>query len=303
MRVPAKLFCFLFWTVVVMFTQHVVSDEHPSDAEEYEDYFDHLMQHENAAFGFDAHHEDTPEEQDMYTLLDPDHSLLVASEHGKVDKIKEALARGAHMGTRNNFGVTPLIFAANNGHMNAAEYLLDLGADIDAISNNGRTAVLWATYWGHLEMVQYLVSRGALIDTVDFGKYNEQNCSYPSNVFNGVIFLRCFFDMYCFTDGITPLMGAVKHGNMELIHFLLEKGADASVINDHGGSAYTIARAKGLHDIMELLRPHHRTPEHPNPYKIMLKILHKGLIKQIHYLHYHFRKWTGLSPFELTEEL
>ena len=172
MHVHIQLFCFIVFTVIVIFTPHVMSN-HPDDAEEYEDYFDHLMQHENAAFGFDAHHEDTPEEQDMYTLLDPDHSLLVASEHGKVDKIKEALARGAHMGTRNNFGVTPLIFAANNGHMDAAKYLLDLGADIDAVSNNGRTAVLWATYWGHLDMVQYLVSRGAIIDTVDFGKDEE----------------------------------------------------------------------------------------------------------------------------------
>jgi len=137
--------------------------------EEYEDYLEHLMMHENQKFGDEAHHVDTQEEQDMYQLLDPDHSLLVASEHGRVDKIKQALERGAHMGCRNNFGVSPLIFAANNGHLDAVRHLLDIGAEIEAISNNGRTALMWATYWGHVDVAQYLISRGANVDAADFG--------------------------------------------------------------------------------------------------------------------------------------
>ena len=162
-----SLLMMVILAMILLETRFVVSNE-----EDYEDYFDHLMLHENQEFGFDAHHEDTPEEQDMYSLLDPDHSLLVASEHGKVDKIKEALARGAHMGTRNNFGVSPLIFASNNGHIDAVRYLLDIGAELDTVSNNGRTALMWAAYWGHLEVVQYLVARGAMIDAVDFGKWS-----------------------------------------------------------------------------------------------------------------------------------
>lgn len=103
--------------------------------------------------------------------FDPDAALLNASQHGSVEGIKDALSRGAHMQTRNNFATTPLIFAANNGHLDAVKYLLDINADIEAISNNGRTPLLWACYWGHYKVVKYLISRGSNVDVVDFGKF------------------------------------------------------------------------------------------------------------------------------------
>ena len=103
--------------------------------------------------------------------FDPDAALLNASQHGSVEGIKDALSRGAHMQTRNNFATTPLIFAANNGHLDAVKYLLDINADIEAISNNGRTPLLWACYWGHYKVVKYLISRGSNFDVVDFGKF------------------------------------------------------------------------------------------------------------------------------------
>ena len=102
-------------------------------------------------------------------FFDPDAALLNASEHGNVEGIKDALGRGAHMLTRNNFATTPLIFAANNGHLDAVRYLLDINADIEAYSNNGRTPLIWACYWGHAEVVKFLIARGANIDAADFG--------------------------------------------------------------------------------------------------------------------------------------
>lgn len=102
-------------------------------------------------------------------FFDPDAAFLNASEHGCIEGMKEALGRGAHMQTRNNFATTPLIFAANNGHLPAVRYLLDLDADLEAFSNNGRTPLMWACYWGHIDVVKYLISRGANIDAKDFG--------------------------------------------------------------------------------------------------------------------------------------
>jgi hypothetical protein len=80
-------------------------------------------------------------------------------------------------------------------------------------------------------------------------------------------------------------------------------GADASVVNDHGGSAFTIARAKGLKEIEALLRPHHKEPEHLNPYRIAADLLYRALVQAIHRGHHVVRKWTGLAPAELNTEL
>ena len=103
--------------------------------------------------------------------FDPDAALLNASEHGCVTGIKDALGRGAHMGAKNNFATTPLIFAANNGHLDAVRYLLDVNAPIEDVSNNGRTPLMWACYWGHADVVKYMVARGANIFCTDYGKY------------------------------------------------------------------------------------------------------------------------------------
>ena len=105
----------------------------------------------------------------VQAFFDPDRALLNASEHGCVEGIKDALARGAHMGTRTNFAVSPIIYAANNGHLDAVRYLLDIDAKIEDVSNNGRTPLMWACHWGHVNVVKYLVSRGANIDVVDYG--------------------------------------------------------------------------------------------------------------------------------------
>jgi ankyrin repeat protein len=107
------------------------------------------------------------------SFFDADAAFLNASEHGCIEGMKEALGRGAHMQTRNNFATTPLIFAANNGHLPAVRFLLDIDADIEAFSNNGRTPLIWACYWGHIDVVKYLISRGANIDATDFGKLNK----------------------------------------------------------------------------------------------------------------------------------
>lgn len=124
-------------------------------------------------------------------FFDPDAALLNASEHGNVEGIKEALGRGAHMLTRNNFATTPLIFAANNGHLDAVRYLLDINADIEAYSNNGRTPLIWACYWGHAEVTKFLVARGANIDATDFG---TRSISAMSNYFPIAVHHKYFFD-------------------------------------------------------------------------------------------------------------
>lgn len=130
-------------------------------------------------------------------FFDADAAFLNASEHGCIQGIKEALAKGAHMGTRNNQATSPLIFASNNGHLKAVRYLLDLGADLEACSNNGRTSLMWACFWGHFDVVQYLVSRGANLDTVDAGisflKYKAAALTYLVRFFNAYSCILCIF--------------------------------------------------------------------------------------------------------------
>ena len=247
-------------------------------------------------------------------FFDPDAALLNASEHGNVEGIKEALGRGAHMLTRNNFATTPLIFAANNGHLDAVRYLLDVNADIEAYSNNGRTPLIWACYWGHAEVVKFLIARGANIDAADFGMGYTLYVSrmlFPS-IFHVSIQFLCFCHAMLIADfiltrteidGLTTVMSAAFSGNAEIVEFLMEQGASVSAVNSFNGTAYSIAKIKNHTEVVLLLAPHYSPTQDLNPYRIALDLMYNGLVRRIRYFTYKVRYYTGLAPFELNEEL
>ena len=67
-------------------------------------------------------------------------SLLVASDRGHLDVVRELLARGAVVDAANNDGATPLIQASWQGHTEVVRALLAAGANKRHVQNNGATA-------------------------------------------------------------------------------------------------------------------------------------------------------------------
>lgn len=72
--------------------------------------------------------------------------------------------------------------------------------------------------------------------------------------------------MYFFMDHGTPLSKAVKLGLTDVVRFLLERGADASIKDTHGKSPRDSAEAGGNVAILDMLVEAERTThsEHPN---------------------------------------
>lgn len=54
-------------------------------------------------------------------------------------------------------------------------------------------------------------------------------------------------------DGVTPLMAAAQYGRADIIELLLQHGADKSVKNVYGHTAYDIAKEKNHINVMGLL--------------------------------------------------
>ena len=67
-------------------------------------------------------------------------SLLIASQEGHLDVVRELLARGANANTAANSGDTPLIQASWGGHVEIVRALLAAGADKRHVANIGHTA-------------------------------------------------------------------------------------------------------------------------------------------------------------------
>jgi ankyrin repeat protein len=53
--------------------------------------------------------------------------------------------------------------------------------------------------------------------------------------------------------GWTPLMFAVSHGYADIVHALVEAGADVWLLNRQNEDVFHIAQKKGFLDILEIL--------------------------------------------------
>jgi hypothetical protein len=152
---------------------------------------------------------------------------------------------GVPLSTKNNYGVSAIIFAANNGHFKLVEELVNIRADIEDRSNNGRTPLLWASVWGHFDVCAFLVNQGANMSVSDI-------------------------------EGMSPIMWATKNGHVRVLKFLIKRGAPVTRMNKYNGTALSIARIKGRQDLIDILEPLFPTEVDPSPFVIMFEIIVNG---------------------------
>lgn len=106
---------------------------------------------------------------------------------------------------------TPLFIAAAQGHLETVKYLLDNGADVNQPTTDGESALIGATWGCHRHVARLLMAHGADV--------NIRNQAY----------------------GMTPLMFAVQCGDIKLVQFLIQSGADITVKDSSGVSPLMMA--------------------------------------------------------------
>lgn len=102
---------------------------------------------------------------------------------------------------------SPLMLAALHGHLRLAEQLIARGADVN---KTGWTPLHYAATGGHVELIRLLLEHHAYIDAES-------------------------------PNGTTPLMMAAYYGNPAVTLLLLEEGADPTLKNQKGLTAYDFA--------------------------------------------------------------
>lgn len=114
----------------------------------------------------------------------PESDIWLDIRAGNIEAIKQHLASGVDVDTKNNEGGTLLAWAALLGETKIVELLIQKGADINARSRDGATPLHGAAFLGRVETVKLLVQEGAdvsirngngvtALDTVS-GEWNEE---------------------------------------------------------------------------------------------------------------------------------
>lgn len=153
----------------------------------------------------------------------PGHPSIVTAVHrGKIEEIQYVLNKGADINAVTHTGVSALWSAVYNNDKETMEFVLGAGIDLKA---HGGKALQVAAFNGNLEFVKILINAGVDLNFQSF----EEN---P--------------DMTC-----TPLHNAA-YGQISVVHYLLEAGADTRLKNYYGERAVHVARANNK-EIAELI--------------------------------------------------
>ena len=170
----------------------------------------------------------------------------LAALNGNATIIRRLLDAGADPNTATPGGETALMTAARTGNGQAVTLLLDRRADVNAKDTvRSQTALMWAVTENHPEVVKLLVARGARVNAqttvmTPRGEYVPARAGGASG--NGIIRQRALPTK---DGGMSPLLFAVRDGNVAMTRLLLELGADINQTSGNHTSPLLIALLNG----------------------------------------------------------
>lgn len=174
--------------------------------------------------------------------------LLMVAEVGWTDVMKQLLKRGAHVDAAPKgrtaeeakiAGSTPLIGATKYNNPEAVKLLLENKANPNHQNQSGISALMLASEQGFFECVKNLCEGDADVELAPSGK-----TALSMNL-----------------SGQTPLFCAAKEGHLEIVKYLLDRGANPNATNHYGVSVLWIPCQRGLTNIVELLLEKGASPE------------------------------------------
>jgi len=107
----------------------------------------------------------------------PELRLHTAVDKGDKVVIKNYLAAGVAVDSKNQFGITPLHAATCQGEIEIVRILLKHGARPDEVSYGKQTALHFAALNGNPLIAQLLIDNGASVNSLDFENWTPLDCA------------------------------------------------------------------------------------------------------------------------------
>jgi ankyrin repeat protein len=155
--------------------------------------------------------------------------LAYAVRANSLDAVKVLLDAGADVNQTTGYGWSPLLTATQNRYYKLGAYLLERGADVNLANKGGWTPLYLATDNRNIESGDYPVRKGDM-DHLEYikllvSKGADVNARIKDSTQTRTVFTNQWLD----EDGATAFLRASQSGDIELMKFLLSKGADPKI--------------------------------------------------------------------------
>ncbi|MBE7421594.1 MAG: ankyrin repeat domain-containing protein [Azonexus sp.] len=197
-----------------------------------------------------------------------DQALSMAAKYGGFELVKFLVAKGADVRARNFYtGGTALHEAAAYGYKDIVEFLISEGADVNAsgVPKNSpyrilSTPIVGPAYRGHFDIVKILVNHGADVNFHGEGGLTPLGMAAFGGhrliaewLVNHGAEINPFAKDYELEANNIPLLSAVDRRDIEMVRFLIAKGARVNARAKGGETALLLARRFRRQDIVDLL--------------------------------------------------
>jgi ankyrin repeat protein len=170
--------------------------------------------------------------------------LWTASLNGSATMVRRLLQAGANPNAALLLGETPLMVASRSGNPDVVEQLLAKGANVNARAARGQTALMWAVSQTHPDVVKVLLSHRADVHArSESWRQMEAVSPHGAPEYNREI-------PY---GNNTPLMFAARVGDLASAKLLVAAGANVNDQDAWGISVVTLAAHSGFLDLVEFL--------------------------------------------------
>ena len=144
--------------------------------------------------------------------------------NGKTAELKTLLQLDTSLiNYKKSNGFTPFIIATYNGQVDVSKLLIEKGADINAQDRSGNTALMGLCFNGNVELVKLLINNKVMINTLNF-------------------------------NHASALIFAATFGHVDIVQLLLKAGADKTVKDNNGRTAFDQAMIQGNEAVAQLVK-------------------------------------------------